>query len=673
MKESAERLLEWQAKVNKAKTRQKNTREQMDYREKMYKGEQYLRPVTDSQEEAMGRGTVPARHVFNVIAENIESEIDVNIPQPKVTAVRPEDEPLAKIIEDFIRSELDRMQFEEMNDMQERIVPIQGGGFWIVGWDNGKRTHTTVGEVYVQVRHPKQVIPQHGVYSDIEDMEFIALEIPKTKEDIKRRYGIDVSDEGEETPEVKSSDEADSPTDMVTQVIVYYRNSEGGIGRYSYVGDTELENISDWNARRRKKCAKCGAPEESNVSPIDIPTQDGNYPTEAFFEAEAPDNGAYTKAPQRKRKAGQCPYCGGNKWEYTSDEYRTFSTDYKTQGTGKVLPAFETSFDEFGAEAGFEQVMYPYYKPDIYPVVLQRNISVFGELLGESDVDKIADQQNIMNQVNKAIIDRIFRAGTKISLPPDVEIVTDPQNGEVIRLDSPDQAAMINTYDFTGDLSTQLAYRALVYEEPRQILGITDSLQGRKDATATSAVAKEFSAQQSAGRLESKRRLKNAAYARIFELIFKTALANMDEPRPIRRRENGDTIYTVFDPMDFYEQDDAGQWYVNDRFLFSTDSAAPLASNREAMWQEITAQYEKGAYGDPASDETRLLYWRQMEELHYPLAAAASREIKNRIERMQATSLRESIAQDVVGAGSDMSLQQAQMNGGKALDSSGGY
>ena len=63
--------------------------------------------------------------------------------------------------------------------------------------------------------------------------------------------------------------------------------------------------------------------------------------------------------------------------------------------------------------------------------------------------------------------------------------------------------ALIGCYDFKGDLQYELLYLANVYEEARQILGITDSFQGRQDSTATSGKAKEFSAAQAAGRLEN--------------------------------------------------------------------------------------------------------------------------------------------------------------------------
>lgn len=154
-------------------------------------------------------------------------------------------------------------------------------------------------------------------------------------------------------------------------------------------------------------------------------------------------------------------------------------------------------------------------------------------------------------------------------------------------------------------VSSELLYLANVYEEARQILGITDSFQGRQDSTATSGKAKEFSAAQAAGRLESKRVMKNAAYAQLFELMFKFWLAYSDEPRPVSYKNfKGETEYEEFNRYDFLEKDDDGQWYWNDQFLFSCDTSAPLASNREAMWQETRMNLQTGAFGDPASTET---------------------------------------------------------------------
>jgi len=292
----------------------------------------------------------------------------------------------------------------------------------------------------------------------------------------------------------------------------------------------------------------------------------------------------------------------------------------------------------------------PFYKPNVFPVVLQKNVSVYGQLLGDSDVDKIEDQQNTTNRISKKIIDRIIKAGTRITLPDRADFRVDPEDGEKWLIRDAAEKSMIDVYEFKGDLEYELLYRAQVYEEGRQALGITNSLQGREDDTAQSGVAKQFAAAQSAGRLESKRVMKNAAYARLFELIFKFRLAYADEPRPVVSRDDkGNAKYDAFDRYDFLEQDAAGEWYWNDQFLFSCDASAPLANNRSAMWQEITAHLQAGAYGDPAQIDTLILYWTKMELLHYPGAGETKKYLEEKQERQQAAMAAQTQAAALAG------------------------
>jgi hypothetical protein len=145
----------WQERLGRNTAAYSNVESLMNNREALYKGDTEIKPLTEMDKNADGT-YFEATHVRNIIAENIESEVDSNIPQPKVTARRKKDEKLAALIENLIRNELDRIPFEEINDMMERTVPIQGGGLFIVEWDNTLRTHTTVGEVVVSPIHPKQ-------------------------------------------------------------------------------------------------------------------------------------------------------------------------------------------------------------------------------------------------------------------------------------------------------------------------------------------------------------------------------------------------------------------------------------------------------------------------------------------------------------------------------------
>ena len=525
----------WQSRLERNESAYESKLDDMDRRERAYKGSRVLdiRVAGDRKRKA--------NHVRNLTAEIIEAQVNSSIPQPKVTAKRQKDEKKAKIIEDMLRNELNRMPFEMLNDQQERTVPIQGGGMFLVEWDNTQRSHTTVGELNVSLLHPKQVIPQDGVYSGIEDMDYIILKIPQTKEYIRRRYNVRVKDESEQEPDIKSESNVSPADDMVTQYIAYYRNSKGGIGLYSWVNDIELEDLDDYQARRVQRCTVCG-----EAKPLE---------------------------------GGKCPKCGGSKWTSETQEYETLSTPVQ-RSDGTVIPAAVVDM----ATLEVKPTEIPYYQPNIYPIVLQKNVSLFGEFLGDSDVDKVHDQQNTCNRIESKIVEKLVKSGSYMILPDDASIRADAEDMKVIRPGNAGNAQLISVKDMQGNISQDLTYLAQVYEEARQIIGITDSFQGRRDNTATSGTAKEFAAAQAAGRLESKRVMKDAAYAALFEAMFKFKLAYADEPRPVLARDmNGDTVYEEFNRYDFLEQDKTGEWYWNDQFLFSCDTTAPLAKDRKSV------------------------------------------------------------------------------------------
>ena len=566
----------------------------MDEREALYRGEvREIAPLTPRDTKKNGQYR-KASHVRNIIAENIESEVSAVIPQPKVTARRKSDEWRAKILEDMLRNELDRLPMETLNDMMERTVPIQGGGYWLVEWDNSRRTHSTVGDVTVSILHPKQVVPQEGVFTGVEDMDAIGLKLPQTRAYIRRVYGKDV-DEGEEAPEARTLDaDADAAEEIVTQNVIYYRNEKGGIGKFSWVGDVILEDMEDFEARRLRRCARCGAV----MGP----------------EAEA------------------CPVCGSQEADEGEEEREELLSGFTTVN-GTRIPGATAGVDEAGLPV-MQPTVLPYYKPDVFPVFLQKNVSLFGRLLGDSDVDKISDQQNTISRMETKIIDRFIKAGTRITLPDRADFRIDPEDGEKWYIGNAADASLIGVYQFSGDLSQELQYLAGVYEEARQALGITDSFQGRKDSSAQSGVAKQFAAQQSAGRLESKRVMKEAAYAELFKRIVMLKVAYADEPRPIVAEDDrGRAKYEEFNRYDFYEQDERGQWHCilgEDRFLFSCDSSAPLANDRERMWQEASRMFQLGAFGDPGDPDARILFWSKLEQLHYPGAGDTKEYLEKR-------------------------------------------
>lgn len=657
--ERSEKLLLWQQRLAESDTAWAPEVLKMDEREKLYNGDNSYKPMVKGDRED---GETP--HVRNIIFENIESMISTAIPQPKVTAMHYEDEPLAEIIENMIRNELDRQPFETINDMAERTVPIQGGVLFLPEWDNSKRSHTAVGENVTSVLHPKQLAPQPGVYTGIDDMDWFIVKFPTTKLTIQREYGVNLEFERESEPEIRTTNRTDLSDDALTKYIGYAKNDEGGIDKFVWVNDTELEDLENYQARRQPHCKQCGRIRPLPGQIIGSGKKFGNLlpdPARGFAGALIPEEVAAAHAMAQQLAGGQldpmmeatalaqmgyvegeepdvtydggpCPYCGGEEWTNKQQDYERVITPI-ARNFGPEIPGQYFGQDEMGQPA-MVPTLIPFYRPDIYPLVLQRSVSMFGQLLGSSDVDAIRDQQNTTNRIEKKIIDRLLKAGTRVSLPNDATLRVDPNDSEIWRLSSMADAKMIGVYSFSGDLQYELAYLAQIYEESRQILGITDSFQGRKDPTATSGKAKEYAAAMAAGRMESKRVMKNAAYAAIFERMFKNKLAYADEPRPVIYKDfKGVTVYKEFNRYDFLKQDADGQWYWNTDFLFSVDTAGPLAANREAMWQETRMNLQSGAFGDATKTETLILFWGKMEMLHYPGAGHTKKYLEDRLDQ----------------------------------------
>lgn len=607
--DKSEKLIMWQERYEHDKTRWQDEREKMDIREELYKGGRDIEPIVPGDDK---RKDKKPPYVHNIILENIESEVSTSIPMPKVTARRKKDERLAMLIENMLRNELDRLPFEIMNDMQERTCPIQGGTFWLVSWDEGQGDAGRSGEVDVQAEHPKRVIPQDGINSGMEDMDWCFLELPMTKRAIKKMYGVDVDDVAEEHPEVRTTDDATAAEDLVTQIVALYRNEDGDLGRFSWCCDTVLEDVDDYYARQLPVCDDCGA-----VRPADL--EDGD----------------------------PCPECGGTSWHMKKQEYEELDRQIETAHGNVVGP--DTSTDMvmsavMTAIAAGDPIdtalpqpeKIPYYKPKKFPLILQRNVPVYGRLLGMSDVDAISDQQNGLNWLDRKIFQRIGKAGTRITLPPKANMKIDTTDQETWYLTKPSDAEMIGVYDFKGDLEYEFYMRGQIVQQARDILGITQSFQGREDQTAQSGIAKQFAAAQTAGRLESKRVCKDAAYAEIFECIFQHRLAFADEPRPVVYQDDrGETVYDEFDRYDFLEKDENGEWVWNDNFLFDTDASSGLAINRQAMWQEITAALQAGSFGDPTQPETLMLYWGKLEDQHYPGAAETAKYFRDKVAEQQ--------------------------------------
>ena len=190
---------------------------------------------------------------------------------------------------------------------------------------------------------------------------------------------------------------------------------------------------------------------------------------------------------------------------------------------------------------------------------------------------------------------------------------------------------MVRLQDLQLNISQHLTMKNAIYEEAKNLVGITDSYLGRYDSSAKSGIAKQTSAAQAAGRLASKRMMKAAAWARIYELIFKYLLAYDDDEHDVLYRDDeGNEQYETWSRYEFLTRDADGAWCWDDDYLFACDSSLSLMSDRTELWQQVLADYQSGAYGNPGDPAALIHLWKMREELHYPLAGQTRRYLETK-------------------------------------------
>lgn len=598
----------WQKRLENCKNQYGNELKNMKTHEQYYEGTRKLQPDAN-------RGVDPtklATNVRNIVYELIESQVDSSIPMPKVRAIHPEDDELAKKLEKFLENKVKTCGLTIVNDAEERTVPIIGGDYTLVEWDLNRGLHSEIGDLKISELHPKKVIPQVGV-TDFDDMDYFFIQELMTKKTVKRVYGEDVEDCSNDYPEMTEDIEgANTNEDLVTVNTAFYRNENGGVGIFVWCDYVKLLDLDEYEARYLDRCAKCGA------VMVD----------------------------------GKCPECGSTKVKKSKEEYEDIKDAIEVTlsggGTQTVNPFDEqnvpmvdeegnTVFDMTGRPQMTikrTQKKIPYYRPNIYPVILRKNITAQNRLLGGSDVSVIIDQQDTIKKLGTKINEKLLKGGSFVTLPEGIEIEKDGEELNILRLRNAADKSMIDAITLQPNVQNDQAYLEINYAWAKSSLGITDSYQGKYDASATSGTAKQYAINQAAGRLDSKRTLKNEAYAKLYEVMFKFWLAFSDSPSEITStNSDGGAEYDSLDRMEFLRIDAAGEFYWNDEFIFETDPTSTLMQNREAMWNQTDMKLQSGAFGPVGDLETARAYWTIMKANGYPNASVILNLIEERIEK----------------------------------------
>lgn len=566
------KISEWEKKLSHALSYYQETLNEIDDNFAAYKG---TRPIYGSNGKKAKKQTTSVR---KVVFELIETQVDASIPQPKVTSVRGNFE-RAQAIEHYLKNELDRLPMEKINDEQARMTSIAGSSIFLVEWDNSVKTRDTIGKLSVKNISPKEIVPQPGVY-DIDKMDYIFIRLLQSKLEIYNKYGVDVFHEDNTVPNDETHND-----ELVTHNYVYYKNNKGEISLFSWVNNTVIQDIDNYFARKHWVCKKCGVNKTSD----------------------------------------KCPECGSEKFELVTLEKEKLT-----------IPSIEID-PLTGAKTVVDtEIEVPYYVPKKFPLVFRTNASELESLLGTSDVTAIKDQQNDLNILMTKVREKLLKGGSIVIVPEDINFKATDEELKIIKAKNPQQAAMIKAESLQPNVTNDINLLALNYEIARQTIGVTDSYQGRRDSTALSGRAKEFAAQQTAGRFQSKVVMKNFAFSQLFEVMFQFILAYADEPRYYNYQDdNGEIQYRLFDKRQFLEQDDNGEYYYDDEFLFAVDESATLATDRKAMWEETRLNFTSGAYGNPQDLKTIQMFWQMMDSLHYPGAKQALKFASQRVEEQQ--------------------------------------
>lgn len=597
-----ERLAFFQNLYEKAKNGSAEYIERLDRHYEQYRG-------SDAIDGSNERATA----VRNITYELIEAQCTSYIPNPVVSPGIMSDmgERKAKNIERLLKRKRNELNFEKMNDLDERYTYIYGGSIWLVEWDDSITTHNTVGDVRISVISPKDFVPQPYIY-DVQDMEYCFVKFDTTKEDISRRYGIEYS----RLDDVNSENTDD---DTATLIVCYYKNDDDKVCKYVYSGDVELQHVEDYYSRKRYFCKSCGKRKQI----CNCETGEYELKDENFEELETDiirSVGDLIPAQSAVIKNGQ-PVI-----EYQNREFLNSLGDPVLDNVGEIALPMGTSF----AVPKTEPTRIPFYMPTLLPIVVRKNTSQEKSLLGQSDCEFIRPQQQAINKVESRIMKKLLRSGVTPVIPEDANVsVNNSVFGQVIKMKPGESAAQYGVIDTTPSITQDIAEAERLYDHAKRILGISDSFQGQHDASAQSGYAKQLQIQQSSGRLDSKRKMKNAAYAELDKIVFQLYLAYSDEPRKLAYMDGMGRLQDYeFNRYDYVDRDEAGEWYYDDEYLFAADAAADADSMREYLWQENRLNFERGAYGDPKLPETLLTFWLNNEKAHYPFARDIVEQLK---------------------------------------------
>ena len=527
-----------------------------------------LGALTKDGEESKRKGRQPRKTIF----ELVESKIDNSIPMPKMQPRYKMDLPVIDITENYLKFEMDRILTKYLNDKSERSTYVDGTCWYKVYWDSLANTHDRSGDIKIEVRTVDQIIPQPGIV-DYKDLEYIFERSFVSVAKIYDLYGRLVR--------------PTSDSNLVEVISCYYLNEDRIVGLFTWTANSMevVCNERDWQIRKLRRCKHC-----NEINPI----------------------------------ATECVKCGHKKFEFTNATKEileeTLYEIYNPYDVGETED--ETKQNEYAAKeflmAGSE---IPFYHVRQLPFIPRPAVSSMDSIYGIGEPFINLESQDLGNKALTKAVDKTLKSGAVVTKPEKVKINDNDDSFKILNVRSAEEATMVQAKQIVADTTQDIYIAELMYESAKSSSGVTDSFQGKKDTTATSGKAKQYAAAMSAGRIESLRVMKSAAFAGLYELILKYLLAFSDEKRQfVKVLPDGSKQEQNWTKYMFLDKDKYGNVYYRDDFIFSSDAASSLSQNRVQMWQETQDKFVQGALGNPADPRTMKLFWNIMDQYQYPLA-----------------------------------------------------
>lgn len=515
--------------------------------------------------------TRKSKQLRKLVYELIESKVDNSIPMPRMTPRHKDDIYLVDVTENYLKFEMDRMLTEQENDRSERATYIDGTSWYKICWDNLDSTYERGGDIRIDVLLADQVIPEPC----IKNYKLMNYCFERSQMSLSRIYDV----YGRLILPLEGGNNS------VEVISYYYLNEKGVVGRfmYSYHSQQVISWDKDWQIRKIRVCYACGT-----INPI------GDF----------------------------CKNCGGTTFKYINAEKEILEEDlmkiHNPYEEGDSQDPTNNAEAQIFLEAGTE---IPYYQIRQLPFVPRPSVSSLETIYGISEVSILLDMQDSINKILTKVEEKIMKSGVIVTKPDKMKLNNTDDTFKVMGVKTTEEAVQVQAREIKADVSQDIGTAQLFYESARSSSGITESFQGKIDNTATSGKAKEISAMQSSGRLESLRIMKAAAFAGVYELVLKYLLVFSNETRTfVKILPNGNKEEMLWNKYMFLRKDKYDNIYYADDFAFSTDPAATLSNNRVQMWQETLQQFTMGTLGNPTDPRTLQMYWNVMDSMQYPLA-----------------------------------------------------